>query len=435
MRFWFLLFIALCFFTVNTVPEAAHAKTGTVKKTTAKKSTKKKKSAAKPAKRKAAMRVRRTHGGRSIALLPAYAPRYSEFLVDGDSGRILHQENANDLRYPASLTKMMTIYLTFEQLKAGNLKLNQNLRVSAYASSMPKTNLSLTPDTSITVKEALLGLVVHSANDAAVVLAENIGGDEDSFARMMTQRARQLGMSSTTFKNACGLHDPGQVTTARDMALLAIALKKHYPEYYPMFARTEFDFHGRTYEGHNRVTRDYAGAEGMKTGYVRASGFNLVTSATHSEGNLVGVVMGGRTAATRDERMKQLLDAGFEKLADMKKKDNSGVAQKSADDDGIDVASLEPRSGGKPAKTQNKVAAKTRNDDARQTAVANDNSADDEEDADAGVEAGMKDADFVKPAAIAKKGKPLEPKHFANQFVPQPKGKPSRTASLEQQAQ
>jgi D-alanyl-D-alanine carboxypeptidase len=175
------------------------------------------------------------------------------------------------------------------------------------------------PGDTITVIEAILSLIVHSANDAAVVVAENIAGTEDKFADLMTRRARQLGMKSTTFKNASGLHNPSQVTTAKDMALLGIALKRHFSDYYYLFSRTYFSYNGRTYNGHNRVTRDYEGADGLKTGYVRASGFNLVTSASRSEGSLVGVVLGGRSAATRDQRMKDMLDASFERLEQIKR--------------------------------------------------------------------------------------------------------------------
>ena len=339
MRFWLALIIAFTVLTTNVVPESAHALTKTEKEAKAKKA--KKASSSKKGAAKSPGRRSRASGRRSHAAVEPWAPIYSEFLVDSETGRILHQENATERRYPASLTKMMTIYLTFEQLKAGHLKMTDTLRISPYAASMPKTNLSLAPGDRLTVKEAILGLVVHSANDAAVVLAENIGGDEDRFAVMMTERAHQLGMNNTFFKNACGLHNPGQVTTAKDMALLAIALKKHYPEYYSMFATGAFMYNGREYTSHNRVTTSYPGAEGMKTGYVRASGFNLVTAASRSQNHLVGVVMGGRTAAGRDQRMKDLLDAGFDRMAEGKRKDKGGVA-KAADNSDINVAALEP---------------------------------------------------------------------------------------------
>lgn len=419
MRFLIIFLMAFSLAAVNCAPEYAYAKTDKVSKTKAKKSTKSKKSKAnknkqsKKNKKSKAKSSSRKSAKKALAT-NVYAPKYSEFLVDGETGRILHQENANAIRYPASLTKMMTIYLTFEQIKAGNLRMGSNLRVSAYAASMPKTNLSLDPGDTITVREAVLALIVHSANDVAVVLAEAIGGDEDRFARIMTERANQLGMKNTVFKNPSGLHDPEQITTAKDMALLGIALKRHYPEYYNMFSRTYFTFNGRSYESHNRVTRSYSGAEGLKTGFIRASGFNLVTSASRYEGNLVGVVMGGRTAAGRDERMKELLDKGFDKLATMKKKEK--FAGKLTRNDALSFASLEPASGG----------------NGKQINI--------EEPQDSDEEALHEDetkSGFHKKSSVNNNKKAEmrvvvngAPKPFANDFIPYPKEKPNKLASL-----
>jgi D-alanyl-D-alanine carboxypeptidase len=249
---------------------------------------------------------------------PAYNPKYSGFVVDGDTGQILYQDSADELRHPASLTKMMTLYLTFEALNNGYLRLDQEIPVSLEASRRPQTNLSLQPGSKITVREAIVAVVVRSANDVAVVLGEAIGGSEPKFAQIMTQRAHELGMKNTTFRNASGLHDPRQITTAKDMALLAIALKKHYPQYFHFFSRTEFDYNGVHYTGHNRVMEQYPGADGLKTGFVNASGFNLVTTASRRGYNLVGVVMGGRSAATRDQHMVQLLDDAFIKIAQLR---------------------------------------------------------------------------------------------------------------------
>lgn len=249
---------------------------------------------------------------------PATNPKYAGFVVDGDTGQILYQDSADKLRHPASLTKMMTLYLVFEALNNGYMRLDQQLTVSAEAARRPQTNLSLRPGSKITVREAIIALVVRSANDVAVVVAEAIGGTEPKFAEIMTQRAHELGMRSTTFRNASGLHDPRQVTTAKDMALLAIALKKHYPQYFHFFSRTEFDFNGVHYTGHNRVMEQYPGADGLKTGFVNASGFNLVTTASRRGYNLVGVVMGGRTGATRDQHMMKLLDQSFVKIAQLR---------------------------------------------------------------------------------------------------------------------
>ena len=240
-----------------------------------------------------------------------YNPMQSAFVVDADTGKILYQENADQFRHPASLTKMMTLYLTFEALSAGKITMDTEMPISREAASRPQTNLSLQAGDTISVRDAILGAVIRSANDAAVVLAEYLGGTEDNFAKIMTQRARQLGMKHTTFVNASGLHDPKQITSAKDLALLAIALKRHYPEYFHFFSRTEFDFKGTTFTGHNRVMMSYPGADGLKTGFVTASGFNLVTTANRRGTSLVGVVLGGRSAKIRDDRMVDLLDKSF----------------------------------------------------------------------------------------------------------------------------
>jgi len=245
-------------------------------------------------------------------------PKYAAFLVDSDTGKILHQENADSTRHPASLTKMMTLYLTFEALRAGKLKWNEKMPISREAASRPQTNLSLKAGEKIRVRDAVLALIIRSANDAAVVLAERLGGTEANFAKTMTARAKQLGMKNTVFRNASGLHDPKQVTTAKDMALLGIALKKHYKEYYHYFSRTQFVYNGKTYKSHNRVLTSYAGADGLKTGYVNASGFNLVTSAKRGRDNVVGVVLGGRSGKTRDAKMMSLLDEGFMRMASLR---------------------------------------------------------------------------------------------------------------------
>ena len=234
------------------------------------------------------------------------------------AGKILYQEDADKLRHPASLTKMMTLYLLFEALENRRLRMDTVLTASEYASTRPKTNLAMQPGDKITVGEAMLAIIVKSANDAAVIVAEKLGGDEDSFAKIMNQRARQLGMKNTHFENANGLHDPRQITTAKDMALLGIALKKHFPQYFKFFSYREFTYNGVNYTGHNHVMENYPGADGLKTGFVNASGFNLVTTATRRGINLVGVVLGGRTHQSRDAQMIKLLDYGFQKAATLK---------------------------------------------------------------------------------------------------------------------
>lgn len=241
----------------------------------------------------------------------ATAARYSSIVVDAATGQILHAEDADALRYPASLTKTMTLYMVFDQLKAGKLKLNQKLPVSAAAANQAPSVIGVRPGDSLTVEQAILATVTKSANDAAVVLAEAVGGTESAFADMMTRRARQLGMSHTTFRNASGLPNPRQQTTARDMAALALALLKNHREYYHYFATPEFSWNDRSFNNHNRLLNGYAGADGIKTGFIRASGFNLIASAQRDGRRIVGVVFGGTSASARDKHMAQLLDRGF----------------------------------------------------------------------------------------------------------------------------
>lgn len=239
---------------------------------------------------------------------PAANPRYAALVVDANTGTVLHQENADKFRYPASLTKMMTLYLAFEAVKEGRLQMAQPLRVSAFAASRPRMNMGLRPGQKMTVEEAILSLIVRSANDSAVVLAEAISGSEAQFANKMTERARDLGMMHTVYRNASGLPDAQQKTTAYDLARLAIALRRDFPEYYPLFSRTNFTYNGTVYPGHNRLTSNYPGCDGLKTGFVNASGFNLVSSAKRGDTKVVAVVMGGQTASSRDKQMISLLD-------------------------------------------------------------------------------------------------------------------------------
>ena len=225
--------------------------------------------------------------------------RYASFVIDAGSGDILEAASADEPRYPASLTKMMTIYMLFEALRDRRVTLDQPVPVSPHAASMSPSKLGLVPGTYITVEQALLGLVTKSANDAAAALGELLGGDEERFAQMMTMRARALGMSRTTFRNASGWPDPDQVTTARDLALLARHLIQDYPAEYRYFSVPYFTFHGRYIPNHDRMLQTYPGADGLKTGYIDASGCNLVTSAVRGNVRLIGVVMGaingGRT--------------------------------------------------------------------------------------------------------------------------------------------
>jgi D-alanyl-D-alanine carboxypeptidase len=238
-------------------------------------------------------------------------PQYAAIVIDADTGTVLHAVDADAPTYPASLTKMMTLYLTFGALSQHRLQLEHRLPISDYAASMAPSKLGLKPGSSIRVEEAILAIVTKSANDAAVVLAEGLGGSEENFARMMTEQARRLGMSRTRFENASGLPDPDQVTTARDMALLGRALIAEFPAYYPYFSTRSFVFAGHVQANHNHLLETYDGADGIKTGFIRASGFNLVASAKRDGHRLIGVVFGGQSQPWRDHQMARLLDQGF----------------------------------------------------------------------------------------------------------------------------
>ena len=241
-------------------------------------------------------------------------PKYAALVVNANTGEILFQRNANAFRHPASLTKLMTLYLVFEKLENGKLRMNQKLKVSKKAARQRKSKLYLRAGSYITVRDAIYALIIKSANDAAVVLAEHIGKTELNFAKMMTKKAKLLGMKSTSFRNANGLHHPRQITTAYDMARLAIALRRDFRKYYSMFARKSFRYKGRIIAGHNHVLRRYKGADGLKTGFINAAGYNLVTSTSRANGRLVGVVLGGRSAKTRDNHMIRILNEGYRKL-------------------------------------------------------------------------------------------------------------------------
>lgn len=240
--------------------------------------------------------------------------RYSSIIIDASDGNVLSAVNADDLRHPASLTKMMTLYMVFEALRDRRITLQQFVPVSSHAAAMSPTKLGLMPSTRITVEQAILGLITKSANDAAAALGELLGGDEDRFGQMMTLRARALGMSRTVFRNASGLPDPEQVTTARDMATLGRLLVRDFPTEYRWFSVPSFAWHGQTIPNHDRMLQTYSGADGIKTGYTVDSGHNLVTSAVRGDVRLVGVVLGAASNPERDVHMAALLDQGFERM-------------------------------------------------------------------------------------------------------------------------
>jgi len=252
----------------------------------------------------------------AAASAPAWAPVFEAIVLDAATGQVLSEANADAPTYPASLTKMMTLYLTFEALNAGRLRLDQYLPVSAEAASRQPSKLGLSAGDSVLVRDLILGIVTKSANDAAVVLAEALGGgSEAAFAEMMTRKARQLGMMRTYYRNASGLPDPGQQTTARDVARLALALYYNFPREYRYFSTREFEFRGETFTSHNHMLDWYEGLDGIKTGFINASGFNIAVSAVRNGRRLIGVVMGGHSWRSRDNEMAQLLDRSFAVVA------------------------------------------------------------------------------------------------------------------------
>ena len=243
-----------------------------------------------------------------------YVEKFAAVVVDANSGRVLHERMSNDTRYPASLTKMMTLYMLFEQINRGNISLSTRLTASAYAASQDPTKLGIDAGETLTVEDAIKALIVRSANDVAVIVAEHIGGSEYQFATKMTQKARELGMTRTTFVNASGLPDTNQRSTANDLVILSRRLIGDYSEFYPYFRLQSFVWGGRSYAGHNNLLRFFDGADGLKTGYTRMSGFNLASSATRQGTRLISIVMGGRSARERDVMTAQLLETEFTKL-------------------------------------------------------------------------------------------------------------------------
>lgn len=242
----------------------------------------------------------------------ADARTYASIVMEAGSGNVLHQVNADQVVYPASLTKMMTLYLVFQALEQKKLSLNQWLKVSRQAQRQQPTKLGLKKGEKIMVKQAILGLVTKSANDAAVALAENLGKTEAQFAILMTKTAKKIGLHHTTFRNASGLPDRSQKTTARDMALLAQALYKHFPKYCAYFKKEVFEFRGVAHKNHNHLLGKVHGVDGIKTGFINASGYNLAASAVRNNKRLIVVVMGGETRKWRDHHITQLIDTAYQ---------------------------------------------------------------------------------------------------------------------------
>ncbi|HEY6700384.1 MAG TPA: serine hydrolase [Pseudolabrys sp.] len=251
--------------------------------------------------------ARRGHRHKSQAA-ESYQPSYSSIVVDINSGEVMQASNADAPRHPASLTKIMTLYMLFERLEQGKIKLQTELPVSAHAAVQAPSKLGLKPGETIRVETAIRAIVTKSANDVAVIVAEALGGDEPSFAKLMSAKARALGMTQTTYRNASGLPDEEQITTARDQALLGRAIQDRFPSYYHYFATRTFDYRGKSIRNHNHLLGVVDGVDGIKTGYIRDSGFNIVTSIRRANRHLVAVVFGGRSADARDARVRSLIE-------------------------------------------------------------------------------------------------------------------------------
>jgi D-alanyl-D-alanine carboxypeptidase len=272
----------------------------------------------------------------------SYSPAFSSIIVDGNSGATLASNNPDAQRHPASLTKIMTLYLLFERLESGKMKLDTEMDVSEHASEQAPTKLGLRPGQTIQVEDAIKGLVTRSANDAAVVIAEAIGGSEEDFAKLMTRKARALGMTRTVYVNASGLPDDDQVTSARDQSTLGRAIQDRFPKYYRYFSTEAFNYHGHSIRNHNHLLGSVEGVDGIKTGYTRASGFNLVTSMHRGNRHLVGVVLGGRSGSSRDAIMRNLLAENLEKAAT--KRTVAAITERNPADANADVAEAEAES-------------------------------------------------------------------------------------------
>ena len=283
--------------------------------------------------------ARRYKHRRHHVVRESYSPQFSSIIVDGNSGAVLSSNNPDGIRRPASLTKIMTLYLLFERLESGKMKLDSEMDVSEFASEQAPTKLGLRPGQTIKVEDAIKGLVTRSANDAAVVIAETIAGNETDFARLMTRKARALGMSKTTYRNASGLPNDEQLTTARDQATLGRAIQERFPRYYRYFSTSVFAYRGQSIRNHNRLLGNVEGVDGIKTGYTRASGFNLVTSMRRGNRHLVGVVLGGRSGGSRDAIMRNLLAENLDKGAT--KRTVAAITERNPGDGAVEVAEAE----------------------------------------------------------------------------------------------
>jgi D-alanyl-D-alanine carboxypeptidase len=259
--------------------------------------------------------------------LPAQSPKYAAIVVDASTGEVLYAKSADSPRFPASITKVMTLYLTFEALSEGRIHASDMITVSAHAAAQAPTKLGLRPGEQISVDDAMRSIAVKSANDMAVALAEYLGGSEDRFAALMTLRGQELGMTNTRYVNASGLPDNRQISSARDIAILSRAVMRDFPQYYGFFSIRSFTFRGETMTNHNHLLGQMPGVDGLKTGFTSASGFNLAASATRDGKRLIAVVLGGSSVAGRDNHMEDLLDTGFDVMARRDRGETITVAQ------------------------------------------------------------------------------------------------------------
>ena len=252
--------------------------------------------------------------GLGLPATQAKASKYASIVIEEATGKVLFSRNADNLRYPASLTKIMTLYLLFEDIEAGRMTLKSRILVSKTAAGRSPSKLYLKPGQSISVEQAIYALVTKSANDVATALAEKLSGTERRFAKRMTRKAKALGMRRTVFMNASGLPNRRQKSTARDMAVLAVAMRRDFPQFYKYFSTQSFNWKGRKYGNHNKLLAKYSGTDGIKTGYINASGFNLVATVERNGVRLIGVVFGGKTSRSRDRHMMQILDNQFKRV-------------------------------------------------------------------------------------------------------------------------
>ncbi len=276
-------------------------------------------------------------------------PKYAAILVNSDTGEVLYARQADAPRFPASITKIMTLYVAFEELRDGRLRDNEAIRVSATAASQPPSKLGLRPGATITVREAMGVIATKSANDIAVALAERISGSQAAFAERMNWTAKRLGMLRTNFLNATGLPNPAHITTARDIAVLSRALIRDFPQRYSLFSAASFDYEGRQIDNHNHLLTTVPGVDGIKTGYTNAAGFTLAASAAHDGVRLIAVVLGGPNRLLRDNNVTQLLDTGFDVINRRSRGEATTVAANFAEPDDLSDAVMDRLASEAPA--------------------------------------------------------------------------------------